>query len=166
MRLFGQRRGIYATHHAMSPPGAYRYWRLFFTDYNDTVQHKYISISEINFRTTLGVNNPMVGAKTASSFFTDTQAYVANNAADNDPNTVWITNAGQQVNSWWQITFDVAQEVKQVMLQAFPNAFGAGQMMKSGYLQRSTNGNTWVDVLPILNQTNWAPSEIRTFDVL
>lgn len=148
------------------PQTAFTYWRMFFTESNDTVQNKYISISEINFRSTVGTDSSMTGTKTASSaFFYGGVTYYPSNATDNDANSAWITAAGLHISSWWQIQFAEPTEVKQVKFQAYPSTAGAIQMFKSGYLQRSNNGTNWTTVLTISNQTGWTPGEIRTFTV-
>ena len=142
------------------------YWRMFFTESNDTVQNKYISISEINFRSIIGTDSTMSGTITASSTFVYSGVtYYASNATDNDANSAWITAAGLHISSWWQIQFAEPTEVKQVKFQAYPTTAGAIQMFKSGYLQRSNDGTNWTTVMTISNQTGWTPGEIRTFTV-
>ncbi|MNK33284.1 F5/8 type C domain protein [compost metagenome] len=152
-------------------PAAVRYWRILNTETNDTGpggQNSYITISEINFRPIIGTPATMsgTGTPTASSTYTTAAGWEAPKAIDGVNTTAWICQAGLYANSWWRFVYTNPIEIKQLALTSYPTAAGAVQMVKSGFLQKSFDGNTWYNVLSFTNQTAWASAgETRLFSV-
>jgi hypothetical protein len=157
---------IFYNEASVSPKGlivtGFKRWRILTKASNDGSLF-YICIGEINFRETLGVDSPMNGTLKVDSIYG--AGYEANKAIDNDPATAWITPAGNIASQhWFEMETPAVREVKQVKLQAYANAAGAGQMVKSFDVQ-FFDGTTWITEASFTNQTGWAPSEVRTFNL-
>ena len=142
----------------------YKYWRIVYTAINDP-QGLYVINAECNMREALGIDGPMAAAGTpsASSFFQT--GYEANKALDGVTGTAWICGAGAWNGAWWKMTFTAPRTVRQLKLQSFNSAAGAGQMPKAFRLEASNDNVSWITKLTVASATAWGVNEIRVWDI-
>lgn len=143
---------------AMEVPDEYAHWRILISATED---NNWANVGELQFRTQAGISEvPSGGTPSASSTFS---GMTAANAFDGSAGTQW-NSANNTVPHWLRYSFAVARQVVQVAIQA--RSSGATTATPKDFkVQASANGTDWVDLLTVTNQTGWATSEVRTFNL-
>ena len=135
----------------------HRYWRLNITTAGSA---PYSAIAEVQFRTVTGTPLLFSGGMTSSSEIYST--YIADNAADNNPATFWITGV---VPGWWAYDYGAGKAVNivEISMQTRPGA--PNQAPQVFTPQWSDDGANWTSMAQITAAPWTTDGQIQTFAV-
>lgn len=142
-------------------PGARDYWRLRITDIYATVETTRASLSEVQFRATVGGADQASGG-TASAGATD-GVNVAANAFDDDDGTYWRSGTSTSTR-WIAYAFAAPVSVDEVAIKQRPDGVGVNEAPLTIVVEYSDDGVSWATAWTATTPKTWGDTiETRAF---